>query len=205
MDLNFTKLNHNTMRCLPFVEDLPLLFKVFIAHALTQTPLIPQVFRQVQEAPHSLPVPYVWGISLTESSNVSPQLSGTGLTKPSPNVFEVNYCYTKTTNPFAPIGNTKEVAPANDTTNEIFALDAVRPATELRHVLELRKLNVLTPYKSDIWEQLLFHAGFLHEYSHVPINLRFGFIVKFPSITFTQTPPNCPSIVELQPRFMEII
>ena len=91
------------------------------------------------------------GVSLTESLRASPRLSGIALTKPSPNMFKVNYCYTKTINPFVPIGNTKGVAPANNTANDIFALDAVRLATELRHVLELRKLKALMPYKPDIW------------------------------------------------------
>ena len=92
------------------------------------------------------------GAFLTESLNVTPWLSGTGLTKPSPNMFKTNYCYAKTTNPSVPIGNTKEVAPADIMTNGIFALDAVRLAMELRHVLKLRNLKELTPYKLDIWE-----------------------------------------------------
>ena len=95
------------------------------------------------------------GAFLTESLNVTPWLSGTGLTKPSPNMFKTNYCYAKTTNPSVPIGNTKEVAPANIMTNDIFALDVVRSVMELRHVLELRGFNALTPYRPDAWERLL--------------------------------------------------
>ena len=111
-------------------------------------------------------------------------------------MFEANCCYAKTTNPFALIGNTKEVAPAKATTNNTFALDVVRPATELR------KFKALTPYKPDAWEQLLSQAGLLHKCPH---NLCFGCIVNLPSITFTQTPTNSSSIIELHPQFTEIV
>ena len=118
-------------------------------------PLVLWVVRQVQTVLHSLPAPYVWGVSPTESSNVTPLLSGMGPTKLLPNVYGVNCCYAKTTNPSVPIGNTKEVAPANIMTNDIFALDVVRSVMELRHVLELRGFNALTPYRPDAWERLL--------------------------------------------------
>ena len=64
----------------------------------------------MQAVPHSLPVPYAWGIHPTESSNVMPPPSGMGLTKPLPNAFEANCCYIKTTNPSALTGSTREVA-----------------------------------------------------------------------------------------------
>ena len=132
-------------------------------------------------------------------------LSGMGLTKPSPNTFEMNCCCAKTTNPPAPTGNTKEAAPENAMTNDTFALDAVRLAMELKHVLQLRKLRALTPYRPDAWEQLLSWAGLLHKYPHISDNLQFGLVLKLPSIMFTQTPPNHPSIVKLHSQFIEII
>ena len=133
---------------LPFVDVLPLLVEVPITHAPTQTPVISWVFSQAQAVLCFLPVPYVWGILLTELLNVMPQLSGMGPTRPLPNRFKVNYCYAKTTNPSAPIGNTKEVAPANITTNNIFALDAVRLTTELRK-LKVESLPTNQTFGSD--------------------------------------------------------
>jgi hypothetical protein len=90
-------------------------------------------------------------------------------------------------------------------TNDTFAPDAVRPATELRHVLELRKLQALTPYKLDGWDRLLRQADLFPEYAHISDNLRFGFFIKLPPISFTQTPPNCPTIVEFHCQFTEIV
>jgi hypothetical protein len=130
---------------------------------------------------------------------------GMANTRLSQNVSAVPYSSAKTTNLFAPTGNTDEAVPADDTTKNTFALDAVRTPTELKPVLERRRLKALTPYKPDTWQHFLTLAGLLPEYGHIPHNLRFGFIIKLPSITSTQTPPNRPTIVEFHCQFTEIV
>ena len=155
-----------------------------LVHTILAPPLIPttnQVFNQAQAETHSLPrtpcLCHMPQVLPTESSSVMLPPPGTAFTKPSPNGSKANGSFTRTTSSFTPIGNTNEVAPANTTTNVTFALDVVRPAIKLRHVLKLRRLKALTPYKSDAWEQLLSQAGLLSQYHLIP-DLHFGFSIN---------------------------
>jgi hypothetical protein len=164
--------------------------------ALPWIPTDIRVFTRVQAGTPSPFAPYAWADSHTESMIATLPLPGTANTKHSPSGSTANSPLTKTTNPYVPIGNTGEVAPANSTTKGTSALDAVRQPMELKHVLEHRKLRALTPYKADAWEHLLTQAGLLPEYQHIPANLRSGFFIKLPAILSTQTPPNCPTIIK---------
>jgi hypothetical protein len=175
------------------------------AHAWPLTPIGSRVFNRAQAAARYPSAPYAWGAPHTGSSNATPLPHGTACTKPSQNGSAASCSSVRTTNPFAPIGNTNEDASANGTTNDTFALDAVRPATELRHVLERRKLRALTPYKPDVWESLLARSGLLLDYPHLPDDLRFGFNIKLPRILYTQAPPNRPAIREFRHQFTKIV
>src|ERR1700683_2292059 len=103
------------------------------------------------------------------------------------------------------IGSKDGDARAGAMTNDTFVLDVVRPITELRPVLKLRKLKALTPYNPDAWEHILARAHLLREHQHIPDHLWYGFCIKLPLITSTQTPPNHPTVKEFQPQFTEIV
>lgn len=74
-----------------------------------------------------------------------------------------------------------------------------------RAVLELRRLEPVTPYRADEWERALRDAGLEREYRHVVHGLRHGFQVGFPDIAYTQCPPNRASVDEYRPHFDSII
>ena len=68
---------------------------------------------------------------------------------------------------FVSTGNFPEVAIVLTTTNVTFALDVVKPLTEFKNVIELRKLKALTPYHPDTWEKFLHGANTLCEQEHI--------------------------------------
>ena len=72
---------------------------------------------------------------------------------------------------------------------------------EPRNVLELRKLQALTPYKPQAWDHYLSVANLTKKYPSLSQSLRTGFFLDFPIITLTQTPPNKSSISHLQDQF----
>ena len=213
-----TDMIHSTPATLPSTLPYPLPgtqhhLTVDIQHPLTVDPathtqsLIPigsQVFNQVQAELHYPSVLYDWGMLHTGSLNVTPLPHGMACTKPSWKGSMASCCSVRTTNPSALIGNTNEAAMADVMTNNTFALDVVKPAMELRHVLKCRELKALTPYKQDVWENLLAQSGLLN-YPHIPGNLHFSFNIKLPCILYTQAPPNCPAICDFCHQFTKII
>ena len=169
------------------------------------SPVATWVFSQAQAYLYSPPAPYAWGASPTESSNAMPPPPGTACTRPSPSMSRANCSFAMTISPYALTYSTGVGAPASVMTSATFALDVVKVVIELKPVIELRQLRALIPYKPDAWEHLLNQAGLLHQYCHIPNSLQFGFTIKSPSISSTQTPPNCPSIIEFHPQFSEIM
>lgn len=76
---------------------------------------------------------------------------------------------------------------------------------ECKIALERRKHRALTPYDPDTWETRLTQAGLIDRYPLIPDGLRRGFILNFPVITTTQTPPNKESIIIYKNEFQSII
>jgi hypothetical protein len=74
-------------------------------------------------------------------------------------------------NPYAATGSTSSVALRSLTTKGIFALDVEDHLTELKCVLEQRKLKALMPYNPEAWERELNAAGLLNRYPHIPEGL----------------------------------
>ena len=89
--------------------------------------------------------------------------------------------------------------------NITFALDAVKPLTELKPVIKLRKLKALTPYNPDTWEKFLCDANILHKHEHILTGLHLSFHPNFPNILQTQTPPNHNSTIQYKTHFMKVI
>lgn len=102
-------------------------------------------------------------------------------------------------------GNVTLAAPAHDTTTDTSVQAAQPLPTELKTVLERRKLQALTPYKPQAWESLLFTTNLVNKYPSLSQNLRTGFFLNFPIIKTTQSPPNKSSISDLQDKFDDAI
>lgn len=94
---------------------------------------------------------------------------------------------------FVQSGSEKKGVPSVMTRN-IFA-PAVEPRlTELRDALMHRRSNPTTPYKAAAWEHELRRLNILGRFRDIPDGLRYGFIINFPRITCTQSPPNRDSV-----------
>ena len=74
-----------------------------------------------------------------------------------------------------------------------------------RTVLELRRKQVLTPYRPDEWEFYLIEGDLLQKYPDLVDGLCFGFKIDLLNISSTQTPPNRVSISENLDTFQKII
>jgi hypothetical protein len=106
--------------------------------------------------------------------------------------------------PYASIGKRPEDAREN-TISVTSARDAENPPMEPILVLERRKSEAVTPYKWQAWEAALAAAGLSSKYPDVIRGLREGFVVNFPKITYTQIPPNRPSVREFRSHFDSIV
>ena len=86
------------------------------------------------------------------------------------------------------------------------SVQAAQPSlTELRSVLELRKLEALTPYLPQAWNALLIESGLINKYPTISQGLRTGFLINMPIISISQTPPNKAIISEHQNHFNQIV
>ena len=61
--------------------------------------------------------------------------------------------------------------------------------------LELRGQRPVTPYNLEAWRQELTAANLLSRFSKIIPGLAEGFVIKFPLITRTQSPPNNSSTI----------
>ncbi|KIK80559.1 hypothetical protein PAXRUDRAFT_158357 [Paxillus rubicundulus Ve08.2h10] len=68
-----------------------------------------------------------------------------------------------------------------------------------------RSLTVVTPYKPSAWECELTSVGILHRFNKIPDGIRYGFILDFPSLECSQTPPYKDSIITYSDKFNEIV
>ena len=68
-----------------------------------------------------------------------------------------------------------------------------------------RRSNPLTPYHAQAWERALSKANALQCFAKVPEGLRSGFLVDFPLVMCTQSPPNKDSVDEYHTKFNTII
>jgi hypothetical protein len=76
---------------------------------------------------------------------------------------------------------------------------------EPRDALELRTRFPQTPYKADAWEQALRDANLFFSFIDIPSGFRNGFIIDFPPISYTQSPPNKDSFVTYIEEFNKIL
>ena len=102
-------------------------------------------------------------------------------------------------------GKAPPVVPACATTTGTSVQAVALPLTELKITLELRKLQALTPYKPKAWEFYLSAARLSRKYPFLPQSFCTGFILDYPIIKVTQTPPNKPSISDLQHEFDKVV
>jgi hypothetical protein len=102
-------------------------------------------------------------------------------------------------------GNAPTVARAPARTTSTSVLDVENRITELRAVLEARKLKALTPYHPDAWLRVLTKSRLIHTYPHIPHSLQFGFLGSIPPISITYTPANNYSVTEHADAFKAIL
>jgi hypothetical protein len=193
---------HAVVQC-PHVTD-GLHRPIVTRTATAKTTMSPRIFPKAQVERFIPPVPYAWAGTNTISTNATSKRLGTG-TQPWPQESKgISFCG-ETAPSCASTGSVTQDVPATVTTTDIYVLDAVKPHTELRTALELRRHNALTPYNPDAWERLLTEAGLWDHYKHIPEGLRRGFRIGFPTIKTTQTPPNSATILEHHDEFAKII
>ena len=82
---------------------------------------------------------------------------------------------------------------------------AVPPAMELATALERRKRHPLTPYILEAWQHELTKAGLLPRFPSILPGLTNGFVINFPHISRTQSPPNSSSVSTYKAEFSTII
>ena len=158
---------------------------------------------QTQEP--TLFVPSAWAPTHTTSMCVRHPRHGMGDTQHSLKETRTSYAHERATPRSASTGSKPKVAPATSMTADTFALDAVKPLTELVLVLECRRLKALTPYHPDVWECKLQEAGLTGGYPHVVEGLRFSFSINFPQVISTQTPPNKCSVIDFAKEFSRLV
>jgi hypothetical protein len=101
----------------------------------------------------------------------------------------------------APPGNKKRAVTATSMMHAMYAQDAGPSLMALKAALELRKSNPVTPYQTEAWCRELAHLGLLSHFSKIPEGLRYGFVLNFPTILFTQIPPNKQSVTVYKEHF----
>lgn len=173
-------------------------------HAIDTDTVSRRIFPLAQARQPAPLVPYAWAETNTTSERVQKIQHGMD-PLPSPSVSVANWSHAATVHQSVSIGNYPGDAAATATMLDTFALDVVKPLTELRHALELRKCNALTPYHPDIWEEYLCKAGVLRHHEHIIVGLRAGFHLDFPDITTTQTPPNHNSLIDHNMAFKKSV
>ena len=89
--------------------------------------------------------------------------------------------------------------------NATSAQAAEPPTMELATALEHRKHHLLTPYIFKAWQRELTEAGLLHCFPTILPGLANGFIINFPPIPYTQSPPNSSSVTTYAADFNTII
>jgi hypothetical protein len=99
--------------------------------------------------------------------------------------------------------NPVDVRKLTDSSTSVQAAEP-RPM-EPRDALELRTRFPQTPYKADAWEQALRDANLFFSFIDIPSGFRNGFIIDFPPISYTQSPPNKDSFVTYIEEFNKIL
>jgi len=117
---------------------------------------------------------------------------------------KIRFCSLEMESDFAPSGSHRAAA-TKTTQTAISALGAAPQPMALPAALVHRSRAPPTPYKADAWEHHLHIAGLLPRFATIPSGLRHGFILNFPPIYRTQTPPNKNSIIVYNQQFTESI
>ena len=110
----------------------------------------------------------------------------------------------QTTSQSVPNGSEMKVV-KRDTPTSTSAQAVEPPTMELATALEHRKHHPLTPYIFKAWQCELTEAGLLHHFPTILPGLANGFVINFPPIPYTQSPPNSSSVTTYTADFNTII
>jgi hypothetical protein len=92
------------------------------------------------------------------------------------------------------------------TTSCTHAQGVERLCTEPVHALELRRLQLQTPYRANTWEITLQQTGLIDRFPFILSGLCNSFIVGYPMPSHVQTPPNSTSLALYdEAKFGEIV
>lgn len=185
----------------------------FNPHPLPKKPPHPLLLRHLQ--PHLFPLnPPLSSLSAPSASAAKvtkerspialPCTPGINNSKPSVRASTPLSSPARTTNQSVPSGSETKDAKRN-TPISTSALAAVPPITELASALEHRKHHPLTPYIFEAWRCELTEAGLLPRFHSILPGLANGFVINFPPISCTQSPPNSSSVTTYAVDFSTII
>lgn len=77
----------------------------------------------------------------------------------------------------------------------------MEPSSVLAH----RRIKALTPYKAEMWRQLLCNLELLCKYPHVPHQIQYGFDVGIRRFSATFTPENSPTVYSHSDEYLRIV
>jgi hypothetical protein len=100
---------------------------------------------------------------------------------------------------------TAEAAPPRPTPSATSAPVAAAPDTTPRAALLCRRRELLTPLNADGFNAEIRKAKLSAQYPSLVSGLRNGFMVGFPNISYTHTPPNNASIYDEPAVFLNLI
>src|SRR6266702_2503340 len=107
--------------------------------------------------------------------------------------------------PSVSTGKSQKDAQPQATQTGTGAPDAESQGTELKHALEQRRLEPLSPYRREAWTAELSHLGLLCKYPSVIQGFANGFNLGIPPIRSTYAPENHHSIQHLLMAYNDIV
>jgi hypothetical protein len=130
--------------------------------------------------------------------------SGTGA-KPDAGEMRITKSLTPWVRSCVSTGNGQEGAQPETMTNVTNALGVEDRTMELSSVHAHRRINALTPYKAEMWRQLLHNLKLLCKYPHIPHQIQYGFNVGIHRLSTTFTPENSPTIYSHSNEYLHIV
>ena len=131
-------------------------------------PHVLRVFNPVQSHEPSQFAPSVWAPSVTTSANALPSCYGMEK-KPGVKEMSKDASSTPQESLYALTGSGQMDVQHPPTTMNAQAVES--QIMELKNVLKHRRINVLMPYKANVWEQLLNQYGLADRYPFLPFQI----------------------------------
>ena len=171
-------------------------------------PFVPKTRSSNSNSMISLPSFYqfvLFALADTNTTSLGARQHVPGTTSMTP--FPSMWAPRSTPNPesyFVPNGNRREAVPTH-TNPSTYARDVAPSPMEPSAAPELRTLSPPMPYKADSWKHALHEAGLFICFIQVPSGICNGFLIDFPTLSSTQSPPNKDSVLMYADKFQKMI